>query len=906
MRALLVLLALAAGPAFAQEDELAGAGLDPISRNFFLEARAQERAGAWSRAATAYSVVVNRDPTCSPAVLGLGRVREQMGDVAGAEATYRTLPMDADAVEALALLVQEERPAEAVELYRRLRALRLGQSEPYRLEAAAAVAAEDYDAAIAALQRYVELDGAAEAPEPTSELFVELAVALKEADRRDEARDWFGRYLARWPEGDRAEEVEARLERMDVEDAAEHLAIGGAVELDPAERARLEEARRAIAAGQRSRARQLVADLIEVAPRSPDVWALQGDLLVGGGDIAEGEQAYLTALALDPEEPTWRVRLGRLLAERYAGRRHREALEELRVALTLRPAWTELHYEVGRLQIELGEAAEAAESLRAYLAAHPQGEHAADAAQLLEDLARTRPEPPAVAQLVARLPEGVPEEAWDHFKLAQVYLRERGDDAKAREEVERALALAPDYVDALNLLASLELRAGDHAAAQRTYQRSLEVEPDQPLVVLAVGEALREAGAMEAAEQRFREAADLGAEDAWFALARLADQEGRWMDARALLDQYFARASGGRVHDQALALRETLQSRYQATVGGAAGAAALAVGLPLGWVVRRRTGATLTDLLERHPEVYHDVASVLSRMRHEVIKHNTTVLPTAADALERGDWDPAVVALDRLLGRAGQRADAEHAGIVDRWWANVADLEAIGGRCGLRLNLKHKDPMIAPMCRAFRELTRLGRRVRPGRSGPAPRLADALRRISDALNQDGYQALGALIREVCVLSVDEALLRRCWALVCAEPGFVGQRMPDLALAVEGGPIPVKIFRQEMEDIVVNLLRNAASVVLEEQGPDAARVGVALFEDIDPITGLEWAQLRFRDNAHSTLTDDMIRGRYIARGLGLTVDLVDRNQGSVRVEPEPGWSKAIVVRLPRAEPPEESE
>ena len=49
---------------------------------------------------------------------------------------------------------------------------------------------------------------------------------------------------------------------------------------------------------------------------------------------------------------------------------------------------------------------------------------------------------------------------------------------------------------------------------------------------------------------------------------------------------------------------------------------------------------------------------------------------------------------------------------------------------------------------------------------------------------------------------------------------------------------------------------------------------------------------------------MLRSRYIERGLGLTVDLISRNGGSIGVEDEPGYSKAVVVRLPRAENLEE--
>ena len=42
---------------------------------------------------------------------------------------------------------------------------------------------------------------------------------------------------------------------------------------------------------------------------------------------------------------------------------------------------------------------------------------------------------------------------------------------------------------------------------------------------------------------------------------------------------------------------------------------------------------------------------------------------------------------------------------------------------------------------------------------------------------------------------------------------------------------------------------------------------------------------------------MIRSRYIARGLGIVNQIVHRLDGSVCVEPFPGYEKAIVVRIP---------
>ena len=106
-------------PAFAQVDDLEGAGLDPISRNLYMEGLTRERQGSWARAAVAYGVVMGRDPTYAPAVVAYGRMKERLGDRAAAERAYRTLPMDADAVESLAQLILVEHPDEALLLARR-------------------------------------------------------------------------------------------------------------------------------------------------------------------------------------------------------------------------------------------------------------------------------------------------------------------------------------------------------------------------------------------------------------------------------------------------------------------------------------------------------------------------------------------------------------------------------------------------------------------------------------------------------------------------------------------------------------------------------------------------------------------------------------------------------------------
>ncbi len=357
---LLIALALA-------QDPLLGAGLDPVVRQHFVAAHEAEVEGNWARAAARYQIVLTADPGYAPATVGLARNKARMGQLEQAEALYRSLPAESDAVEELADLLLPTHPEESLELYRRLQDLRIGDSEPYRLEAEAALAAGLLDEAREALDLYLVLEGEVD-PAATGELMLQLASALKEAERREESRDWLGHYLERWPEGELAEEARARSDRMDVEDAAEELAIGGAESLNPDQREQLEGIRKDVASGRE--VREDLDRLLDEAPRSPELWAVEGDLRLRDGDVKRAEQAWLTAVALEPDEAAWRVELGTLLAERYGGRRHREAAEELGRALVLRPNWTELHMRLGEVYRESGRFDEALAKSRASASAY--------------------------------------------------------------------------------------------------------------------------------------------------------------------------------------------------------------------------------------------------------------------------------------------------------------------------------------------------------------------------------------------------------------------------------------------------------------------------------------------------------------------------------------------------------
>ena len=889
-------LAQVPGAEMVELPDLDLAALPPGVRSVLEEAAGAETRGELDRAAARYRLVLGRDPTVVPAVLGLSRVLQAQGDPDGADKVLARMPHEVEVVQARARLLEERNPEEALALYRRLETLAMGSADPY-LHQASLLASRDPTAAMVALGTWWDLEGTP----PAADVVVAVALGLKEAGELDEAQGLLERAHAAWPADEVPTELLALGDRIGVEREALRLGAGGLVPLSAAEELALQAARARYIAGESDQALAALRELAGQAPHAPEVWAALGDVHLARGTVAEAERAYVAATTLAPDEAAYHARLGTLLAERYAGRRHREAIAELSAALALRPTWADLTFRQAQLLREAGRFEAADEALAAYLALEPDGPHAAAARQTREDL--TRRQPAAEAEPWRAAPTAsVPDPARQACRVARVY-RQRGDLSAARREVDAALTLAPDYLEALLLLAAIQLGQGDQDGARASYARCLEVAPDDPRLLLNLGELERAAGHQDAARERFLGAAKAGAPEAWYLLADMADEAGRSSEARRYLQAYFAESTGGLALEPARALEARLRQRLW-LVRGLVGGTLAGVGLLLGGLVLwRRTGAALGTLLAREPSSYHEVARLLSAIRHEVLKHNTTLLGTVAERLEAGEEHAALYAAERLFGAPGEQ------GVIARFEAYLSELEDLGRRHGVRLNLRARDPVLAPMHRAMRRLQRLEPALRRPHRVRRLRLAAELRSLSVQLNEVGFRALGRVIRDVSLQPVSGAFFSVVYERVAAEPALMGETPGALEVDAGEEEIPVRVFRQDLEDVATNLLRNALVALAEELPRAERRVGVAIEEELDPVTGLETLAVRFRDNAPRPLTDAILRGRSIERGLGLAADLLARHQGVMSVETRDdercaGWTKAVVVRLPRAEPTEE--
>lgn len=846
-------LALWPQPVFAApEPTLASLdALHPTARPFFARAEAEEAAGRFPSAASFYRMVIEHDPAFVPATLGLGRALEAQNELAAAEQLYRSGPADPDVLLALATLIEASRPADALPLWKQLQAARLGDPAPYFHEARL-LTADNPTAALEAWRSYITL---LQGAEPDGEAFLLLVDSLSVVDPQS-AESLLREMLDSFPAGSTNIGVRERLDRIEIEAAAAQIDIGADQPLSPSLRPQVGAIEQHLAAGELDLARDRARELVARAPSSAEAHGLNADVLIAAGRWTEAEIAARIARRLAPDNTEHRVRLGRLLVEAYAGRRNAEALVELRAASRLLPGDVGLRFQLAELERASGEFDAAKASYRVVAQGEPEGVFAEEARKRLAALERLPP-PPSTDPLPMA---PVSAEGARQWKLAQVLLeRNRRDEGIAA--LDAAILAEPKNVTFQNLRASLDAAAGHREAAISRWKASLALDGNQPKVWRNLAD--HETGES-ARRYALGEAARLGDPDAHYALAKLAEAVGDWTTVRSELAAFEATARrDSQYREAARVLKERAEPKSNRVAGVVAVSSVVLIGGAAGFWLRRRSARTLAEVLAAVPAIWHDSARILSAIRHEVLKHNTTVLSEVADAAQAGNIEPWNALSPRLLA------------LVDLADSYVASLVNLARAHGHEL-VPGRDPVLGPLLSSLRRLERLRR-------------ADAavIRQSGEVLNGVVYEQLGKIVRDICVLSVDTELIRQVYERVASEPGFEGGDLPPLD--VRGGSLSLRMFRADLDDILANLLRNALSA-------GAKRLALEMTEVEDDITGHPLAEIAIVDDAPGTLTNAMIRSRFIGRGLGIAVDLVNRHGGSIRVETRPELQKAVVVQF----------
>lgn len=642
---------------------------------------------------------------------------------------------------------------------------------------------------------------------------------------------------------------------------------------------------------------------IETSPWFPRAYHTRGVVHARKGRFQKAVDDLKRAVWMDRGDYEAHIKLGMIYKKEFAGAEDESAIEHLEAALRLRPDLDRLHLLLGELYART-DRQKAREHYSRYVEVADFDDADADRARrAIADLEREirQDAPPDIAPPAEKALRFLDPKL--QRLINEAYLR--GTEHQDWAEAERTLLSARDEFPGepivLNHLARVVFAQGREGDARQYFEASLEMREDQMEVHEQLGMLLR-GDLPDAAIAHLRRAAELGSLPARYVLAELLWQQTQPIEASEQLDAYLAEAGDYDLYwDRAQELKQEIARRFLQFYIAAGLVLAFVTIVPTWRLYRHYRGASLGQLLERQPKSFPEVARILSLIRHEILKHNTAFLADVGRALELDEPDAetrAAVLARRMFGEPVEqsRRRAEPAGIYGRFLGYLEQLEQVGRAHRVTLNLHRKDPIFRPMIKAFEAIAARAERLRhTDRLRPSAKLelARTINRAGDVLGRRAFEQLSGMIRELCIVNVDRSLLQSIYEQVAGEKQFAGARLA--ALQLSGAAAQVRIFRMDFEDIVANVVRNSLRSSLMWAAPPVG-LGIDLVVEVDEITGLSTLAIRVKDRSPEQLSNEMLRGRYVERGMGITVDLLSRYDGAIAVEHEAGWSKAVVLRF----------
>ncbi len=751
---------------------------------------------------------------------------------------------------------------------------------------------------------------------PNDKLKIELGDFFRDMGKTDEAIQWY--------ESVKDEPTlaiaEGRLWEMEV--AAQSVRLGWQGDkVSPQSERLAASAQKLFNAKKYVQSERLYRQVLKESPIYAGAMAGFGDLLYRTGRVHDAEMYWLRALVIDRDNPSLYAKL----AQMYLDRKNRDqaswAVVFLSRALELRPQWIDLELDLAVALRETGEPLGALSHVKRYLnRAEADDAKRQDAMKLKRALETLIP---AEALIESGLDEAVQIDGDELSPALSESLRKAKAHLK-RGSLNGAMAALRNLDEkdrgpvVLNLEARILMGAGKIRDARDVMIESLQKVESQPIIHEQLARAYIELGNPRRGRIHLLRAEQLGYTGATYLLAKLdAGDLGedfisilkdlarlrQLMLAQKRIRSFLLNDSASIYRAEARALRDKLADRFDAFKSMAA-LTLLSLALVLFILFLRIWGGTdLRRLIAKHPDAGIQIQRTLSAIRHEVLKHNTMMLVGLVDAIESGEDVSARVDHfhKKMLGENGT------GGVQARLQHYISELKQIGDAHKKRLNLKRKDAVTSPLLRGMKLIQRnRSRLLRYGQLSSASKTAlkKDLKAASSLLNIEGYEAVRDLLNQLRTLAVNEALLRSVYEQCIMEPAFAGVPFAPLRMTLEiaeNSAVNVALPRAAFEDIVTNLIRNAIqSSLIYGEASSKVEIALALQTEVDMVTGIERAVLLVKDKSPRELTAEMLRGRYIEEGLGLTADLVTRYDGTLDVfSGDDQWQKAVAVKLPVA-------
>ncbi len=741
-------------------------------------------------------------------------------------------------------------------------------------------------------RRFIE-----ESPDIAPGALIEIADFYYEAGNGEEARRIYQIVETSNTSDDFGQMARTRLLKLDVELEAARIAPFLHSSISPKAEVLSNQGRQALSQGRIKDAEQFYNQAIMESPFYADALIELGDIYLLQERIDDAEKAYIRAGIADPSNAMAKIQLGLLYLDYFGGKLGFKAAETFEQALQLRPEWNELRYFRAKALTQNAQFSEALVEFKRYLDTDPNGSFAQESIRMVANLERQISD--IDANTLSQLPhtaqidnEPLLFDQQRKYAMVNAYL-DRKEYEIALETLRSMIQESP-LPELYNLKARVHLLMENEPEALAALEKSLELEPIQPDVLEQSGILLYRMGYPERSLENLKDAAKHGHRSATYHLARIQWEQGNYFESYKSINNYLNTTVSGINTIPAQRLKRQIETHF-IIMGALSGSVILAgVFIILYRYHRNSKWITIQQLATMNPEVFPDVIRTLSSIHHEILKHNTTFLSNLSHSLmhDSRPYEQIDYCIRRLEG------DQQESGVIRRYYYYIDVLQRMASHHGLRLN-PATDPVLDPLSHGFQQLSSLTHLLKKLKQDPqhhsSVKISKMLDNISLLINKKGYDALKQTINSLLRMELTSEMILSVYHRVIQEPAFKKIKFhPVFFRSDVSGHVYIQIPQFYLEDILINLIRNAVqSAIAFDMIPVA--IGFEMIDQIDPVTFIERIAVRVLDRSPQKMTNELLRGRYVDAGLGLTADLTAKYHGTLEVqEAPPGWSKAVTI------------